>query len=200
MSLTPNGVDTARFAAAELMDLGPGPRVLFLGRLEPRKGADVAVRAMASIRDLGVTLVVAGEGAMRTRLEAVAAELGLDVRFLGAVTESDKVRLFHSCDIFCAPNVGGESFGIVLVEAMASGCAVVCSDLEEFKKVAGDAAVFARRGDPTALGDALRSVLIDEDRTRELGSMALARAALFDWSRIVPEVEDIYERARAGVR
>jgi phosphatidylinositol alpha-mannosyltransferase len=200
MSLTPNGVDTARFAAAELMDPGPGPCVLFLGRLEPRKGPDVAVRAMAPIRDLGATLVVAGEGGMRARLEAMANELELDVRFLGEVAERDKARLFHSCDVLCAPNLGGESFGIVLVEAMASGCAIVCSDLEEFKKVAGDAAVFAPRGDPTALGEALRSVLTDEDRRRQLEAMALARAALFDWSQIVPQVEEIYERARAGVR
>jgi phosphatidyl-myo-inositol alpha-mannosyltransferase len=200
MLLTPNGVDTARFAAAELIDVGPGPRVLFLGRLEPRKGADVAVRAMASIRDVGATLVVAGEGAMRARLEAMADELELDVMFLGEVAERDKARLFHSCDVYCAPNLGGESFGIVLVEAMASGCALVCSDLDEFKKVAGDAALFAHRGDAAALGEALRSVLTDQDRRRGLETMALARAALFDWSRIVPEVEDVYERARAGVR
>jgi phosphatidylinositol alpha-mannosyltransferase len=200
MSLTPNGVDTARFAAAELMDPGTGPRVLFLGRLEPRKGPDVAVRAMASLRDLGATLVVAGEGAMRARLEAMADELELDVRFLGAVAERDKARLFHSCDAYCAPNLGGESFGIVLVEAMASGCAVVCSDLEEFKKVAGDAAVFAPRGNPTALGEALRSVLTNGDLKRQLEATALARAGLFDWSQIVPQVEEIYERVRAAVR
>jgi phosphatidyl-myo-inositol alpha-mannosyltransferase len=192
---TPNGIDVASFTGAQPMDLGPGSHVLFLGRLEPRKGADVLLRAMDALRDTSACLMIAGEGPLRTELEAEAARLGLDVRFLGVVSETDKVRLLSSCDVFCAPNLGGESFGIVLVEAMASGCAIVCSDLDAFTAVAGDAAVFASAGDPVALAQALRSVLTDQERAAALRERARSRASLYDWTRIVPAVEAIYERA-----
>jgi phosphatidylinositol alpha-mannosyltransferase len=194
---TPNGINAALFAAAQPMDLGPGRHVLFLGRLEPRKGAEVALHAMAAIGDLPAFLIVAGEGGLRTDLQATAEELALDVNFLGVVSEGDKARLLASCDVFCAPNLGGESFGIVLVEAMASGCAIVCSDLDEFRAVAADAAVFARVGDSGSVAEALRSVLTDPRRAEELRDRAGARGALFDWVHIVPEVEAIYERAAA---
>jgi phosphatidyl-myo-inositol alpha-mannosyltransferase len=200
VSLTPNGIDSAQFADAEPMDLGPGRRVLFLGRLEPRKGADVVVRAIALLADLDVVLLIAGEGGMRSRLHALATRLGVDARFLGAVSEEDKPRLFRSCHVYCAPNLGGESFGIVLVEAMASGCPVVCSDLEEFKSVAADAAIFTPRGSPAPLADALRSVLTDPQRARVMSQRSAARALDFDWNRLVPVVETIYERASATVR
>jgi phosphatidylinositol alpha-mannosyltransferase len=194
---TPNGIDVAPFVTAEPTDLGPGPHVLFLGRLEPRKGAEVLIAAMAALRDVGAILHVAGDGRLRGELEASAGRLGLEVRFHGAVSDGDKARLYRSCDVYCAPNLHGESFGIVLVEAMAAGCPVVCSDLEEFRAVAGDAAVLARAGDPTALAEALRSVLTDPERARSMGAVATARAALFDWSRIVPSLEAIYARAAA---
>jgi phosphatidylinositol alpha-mannosyltransferase len=194
---TPNGIDVARFAEAEPIDLGPGPHVLFVGRLEPRKGAGVLIAAMASIRDLGATLHVAGDGRLRAELEASVRRLGIDARFLGAVADADKARLFRSCDVYCAPNLGGESFGIVLIEAMAAGCPVVCSDLEEFRAVAGDAAVFARPGDPRAVGSALRSVVTDADRAGSMSHEGTARAAVFDWSKIVPQLETIYAGAAA---
>jgi phosphatidylinositol alpha-mannosyltransferase len=197
LDATPNGIDAAFFAAAQAMDLGPGRHVLFLGRLEPRKGAQVALHAMAAIGDLGAVLIVAGEGGLRTELQATAERLALDVSFLGAVSEGDKARLLASCDVYCAPNLGGESFGIVLVEAMASGCAIVCSDLDGFREVAADAAVFTRVGDAGSVAEALRSVLTDPSREKALKDAARARAALFDWASLVPEVEAIYERAAA---
>jgi phosphatidyl-myo-inositol alpha-mannosyltransferase len=192
---TPNGIDAASFAGGQPIDLGSRLQVLFLGRLEPRKGAEVALEAMDALKDIGPALVVAGEGPLRTELEATAARLDLDVQFLGVVSETDKLRLLSSCDVFCAPNLGGESFGIVLVEAMASGCAIVCSDLAEFKAVADDAAVFVPAGDPVSLAEALRSVLTDPERADALRERARGRATLYDWARIVPGVEEIYERA-----
>jgi phosphatidyl-myo-inositol alpha-mannosyltransferase len=200
VSLTPNGIDTAQFADAEPMDMGPGHNVLFLGRLEPRKGAEVVVRAMALLADLDVTLVIAGGGGMRSRLHALADRLGVDVRFLGMVSEEQKLMLFRSCDVYCAPNLGGESFGIVLVEAMASGCPVVCSDLEEFALIVADAAILFPRGDPAALADALRSVLMDPGRARTMRERSIGRARDFDWSRLVPAIETIYDRALTAAR
>jgi phosphatidylinositol alpha-mannosyltransferase len=150
---------------------------------------------MAMLKPAGASLVIAGEGPLRAELEAKAARLGLEVQFLGAVSESVKANLLASCDVFCAPNLGGESFGIVLVEAMASGCPIVCSDLDGFKAVAGDAAVFASAGDAASLAEALRSLLTDPERAATMRARARARAKLYDWARIVPSVEQIYERA-----
>jgi phosphatidyl-myo-inositol alpha-mannosyltransferase len=196
---TPNGVDVASFAEATPARLGAGPNVLFLGRLEPRKGADVLIRAVALLNDNGgVRLLIAGEGRERSKLEALAADVGTDVQFLGAVSEQTKRGLLRACDVYCAPNLHGESFGIVLLEAMASGCPIVCSDLPEFEIVAGDAAVFGRRGDPVALANALRTVLSDPERARTMRQRSSDRALAFDWSRLVPEVESIYERALAA--
>lgn len=197
---TPNGVDVGRFAAVAPTELGPGPHVLFLGRLEPRKGADVLIRAMALLSDTGATLVVAGDGRLRSRLQVLATGLGGRVRFLGAVSEADKARLLRSCDLYCAPNLGGESFGIVLVEAMAAGCPIVCSDLEEFEVVAGDAAIFAPVGRPAPLAEALRSVLSDPERALTMRKKSSARACVYDWSRLVTGVEAIYERSCAAAR
>jgi phosphatidyl-myo-inositol alpha-mannosyltransferase len=196
--MTPNGVDLARFADAEPMDLGPGPNVLFLGRLEPRKGAEVLVEAMRRLTDTGASLIIAGEGALGDTLRAAAARARISAHFMGLVSEEEKVRLFRSCDIYCAPNLRGESFGIVLVEAMASGRPVVCSDLEEFRAVANDAAAYAPAGDPEALAAALRRVLMDPQLARTMGDKGLARAVVYDWRRLAPEVETIYERAAAG--
>jgi phosphatidyl-myo-inositol alpha-mannosyltransferase len=198
--LTPNGVDVRRFAEAAPTERGGGPHVLFLGRLEPRKGADVLIRAMALLGDTRASLLVAGDGRLRSRLQALATDLGVAVRFLGAVSEDEKVRLLRSCDLYCAPNLGGESFGIVLVEAMAAGCPIVCSDLEEFKVVAGDAAIFSPVGRSAPLAEALRSVLSDPERARNMRKSSTARASIYDWSRLVTGVEAIYERSCAAAR
>jgi phosphatidyl-myo-inositol alpha-mannosyltransferase len=196
ISSTPNGVDVSRLARAERIDLGPGPHVLFLGRLEPRKGAEVAVRAMSLMEeDLHASLVIAGEGPLAPKLRATARRLKVEVEFLGRVGEDHKERLFRSCDAYCAPNLGGESFGIVLVEAMAAGCPVVCSDLQEFKAVAKGAALFVRTGDASSLADGLRMVLSDPHRAASMREESTARAALYDWGRLIPELEAIYERA-----
>jgi phosphatidylinositol alpha-mannosyltransferase len=192
---TPNGIDAARFADVRSIDLGSGQHVLFLGRLEPRKGPDVLVNAMGLLRDLNVTLVVAGEGGLRSRLETTADRLRVKVRFLGEVSEEDKARLYRSCEIYCAPNLRGESFGIVLVEAMASGCPVVCSDLKEFKTVTGDAALFSPAGEPAPLARAIRTLLSEPARREQMRSKGIRRAQAFDWGGLVPTVESIYRQA-----
>jgi phosphatidylinositol alpha-mannosyltransferase len=193
-------VDVRHFAEAQPMELGPAPTVLFLGRLEPRKGAEVLIRAVARLTDMGVTLLIAGDGPHRSRLQALASGVGAEVRFLGTVSEEDKARLLRSCDVYCAPNLGGESFGIVLVEAMAAGCPVVCSDLEEFQVVTGESAVLVPPGEPDLLADALRSVLSNPERALAMKERSSARASSYDWSRLVEGVEAIYERASATTR
>ncbi|WP_460490830.1 glycosyltransferase family 4 protein, partial [Corynebacterium nasicanis] len=123
--LIPNGVDTARFAAARRAP-GEIPEIVFLGRLdEPRKGLDILLDALADLaRPVRVTVIGGG------RPRQVPG-----VTFVGRVSEEEKAAILGRADIYVAPNTGGESFGIVLVEAMAAGCAVVASDIEAFAAV-----------------------------------------------------------------
>ncbi len=194
--LTPNGVDVRRFASAQPADLGEGLKVLFLGRIEPRKGLDVLIEAMAWLDDLDVHLVVAGGGPERRAARSQARKLGVRALFLGGVAESAKPGVYRAADLYCAPGLGGESFGIVLIEAMAAGVPVVCSDLAAFRSVASDAARFVPPGDPEKLAEALRLLLTHRALARRLVVGGRSVAAHFDWNRLAAGVEDAYEAAR----
>jgi phosphatidylinositol alpha-mannosyltransferase len=209
--LTPNGVDTARFANATPADLGPGQdlgsgqTVLFFGRLERRKGLEVLIQAMARLgpEQTGsekAKLVVGGSGPEERACRALARNLGVDATFLGRMADQDVPGLYRAADVYCAPGLGGESFGIVLVEAMAAGTPVVCSELDGFKAVAGGAARFVPPGDAGLLADALRDVLEDEDARALMIKSGERLAGAFDWRRLVGGVEAIYERATLRVR
>jgi phosphatidyl-myo-inositol alpha-mannosyltransferase len=194
--LTPNGLDTARFENAEPVDLGPGAKILFgVNRLERRKGLEVLIQAMTRLRDLDATLIVAGAGPQERHCRALARQLGVPAQFLGRVEEIQKPRIYRSVDIVCAPALGGESFGIVLVEAMASGAPLVCSDIQGFRAAAGGAAEFVPPGDPGLLADALRAVIADPDRAQSMRTAGRRMASMFDWKRLVAGVEDLYGRA-----
>jgi phosphatidyl-myo-inositol alpha-mannosyltransferase len=121
-------------------------------------------------------------------------------RWLGRVSEEDKPRLFKAADVYCAPNLRGESFGIVLLEAMATATPTVCSDLAGFRAVAGGAAELVPVADPGALADALRKVLTDERVATRMRATGGRLASRFDWDRLVPQVEAIYKRALARDR
>jgi phosphatidylinositol alpha-mannosyltransferase len=193
--LTPNGVDVARFADAEPADVGPGQKVLFLGRLERRKGLEVLLQAMTRLRDTGIELLVAGSGPQEKDLRALAERLLVDARFLGKVDEQTKASLFKRADVYCAPGTGGESFGIVLIEAMAAGTPVVCSDLPGFRAVASGSAVLVTPGDAGLLADAIKKVLADGSLAAKMGKAGTRTASGFDWTRLVGNVENLYERA-----
>ena len=193
--LTPNGVEVERFAAAAPLDLGPGLSVLFLGRIERRKGLDVLIRAMAKLDDIDVTLVVAGTGPEESASRSLAASLEVDIRFIGQIAESDLPGIYRGADVYCAPGVGGESFGIVLVEAMAAGTPVVCSDLDGFRAVAGGAAALVPPSDADALAETLRAVLTDPERRAEMSKASRRLSQMYDWGRLVDGVEAVYERA-----
>ncbi len=188
--IVPNGIDVARFDNAEPMDFGPKKTILFLGRIERRKGLEVLVRAVALLGDLDIRLAVVGEGPRIRRAERLALRSRIDAVWLGRVSEDDVARAYAGADVYCAPNLGGESFGIVLLEAMAAGTPVVCSSLDAFRAVAGDAALYAPPGDARALAARLREVLasprdgrrVDEGRTT---------AERFDWSHLTQQLEDV---------
>jgi phosphatidylinositol alpha-mannosyltransferase len=194
--LTPNGVDVKRFSSVEALDLPSGPkRVLFLSRIERRKGLEVLIQAMTRLRDIDVELLVAGTGPEERAGRVLAERLQVQALWLGHLSEGDVARAYRSADVYCAPGLGRESFGIVLLEAMAAGLPVVCSDLPGFRAVAGGAATLVPAGDAGALADALRAVLTDEPKAAEMRVMNARIAAAFDWSRLVGGVEEAYAAA-----
>ena len=193
-AITPNGVDVARFSGAAPMELGAGLKVLFVGRLEPRKGLDVLIHAMRRLRDLDVRLIVAGEGPEAIPAKALARSLRVEVEWLGRLGDDELPGAYRGADVYCAPGLGGESFGVVLLEAMAAGAPVVCSNLPAFRSVAGDAARFFSVGRPRELAEALRVTLTDRDRRARMSRASRIAAERFDWGRLVGDIEGIYER------
>lgn len=186
--LIPNGVDTARFAAARTAP-GAVPEIVFLGRLdEPRKGLDILLAALERLdREVKVTVIGGGR----------AREVpGVD--FVGRVSEEEKAAILGRADIYVAPNTGGESFGIVLVEAMAAGCAVVASDLEAFAAVAGEAGVLFPVGSADALAESLRRLLDDPALRARLIAAGEERARRYDWDTVASDVLTVYETVADG--
>jgi phosphatidylinositol alpha-mannosyltransferase len=184
VTLVPNGLNTADYAPGEKVP----QRVAFLGRDDPRKGLGVLLAAWPRVREAipSAELVVAGQ------VEATERD---GVRYVGRVSEQDKRELLASASVFCAPNTGGESFGIILAEAMASGCALIASGLPGFVHVAGDAAAFVKRGDAVGLATALISVMSDEGKREALATAGLARARRFDREAVLGGYLDAYEAA-----
>ena len=189
--IIPNGVDTARFQVARRT---PGrqamPEVVFLGRLdEPRKGLDVFLQAVDKLpRKPRVTVI--GAGAPR---EVVGVE------FTGLVSEDEKAEILGRADIFVAPNLGGESFGIILVEAMAAGCAVIASDIPAFAAVCGeDAGLLFPPGDASALAQQLQLLIDDVPLRTTLSARGVERAEDFDWSVVACRVLAVYEAVSIG--
>lgn len=193
--LVPNGIDRRSFDPTSPRDGGPrGPSLLFVGRLdEPRKGLRVLLDALPAVaeRHPGVRLTVVGPGTPPPVSPAVASR----VRFAGAVDDRAKAALLSAADVLVAPNTGGESFGIVLAEAMAAGATVVASDLAPFRDVLeqGRCGVLFRTGDPAALADALDRVLREPGLRREVAGRALTASAAYDWSRVATRVEEVYD-------
>jgi phosphatidyl-myo-inositol alpha-mannosyltransferase len=199
----PNGVDVERFVSARpIAGLPQGRRVLFLGRLEPRKGFRTAVTAfeLVSAEFPDLHLVVVGDGGERGAVDGLAPSVRGRVLMRGVVSEDDKPGHFAAADVFVAPATGGESFGIVLVEAMAAGAPVVASDIAGYRDVAGDrnqggAALLVPPEDPPALARAVRRVLADPGLAADLRQAGQIRAARFDWSVVTGEIEGAYEEA-----
>lgn len=201
--LIPNGVDVARFAAAARPVRDDAASVLFLGRMdEPRKGLAVLLEALPELvrRRPEVTVLVGGPGDARDVRDAVPRSLQPNVRLLGLVPEAAKAAVFAAADVYCAPNTHGESFGIVLVEAMAAGTPVVASDLPAFRAVlhGGRAGVLTPVGDPAALAAALAELLADVPRRAALAAAGRTAVRAYDWSTVTTRVLEVYETAVAA--
>ena len=203
----PNGVDVSAIASAPLLAgyPRPGKTVLFLGRYdEPRKGMEVLVGALPGVVEHfgDIEILVVGRGD-EDDLREEAGALAVHLKFLGQVDDAQKASALRSADVYCAPNTGGESFGIVLVEAMAAGTPVVASDLDAFRRVLedGEAGRLVPVEDPDALAAALIEVLSDDRLRARYVTAATAAVQRYDWTVIADEIMRVYETvAAAGAR
>jgi phosphatidylinositol alpha-mannosyltransferase len=197
----PNGVDVARFADASPADLGPGRKLLFVGRLDARKGFPVAIDAFErlAIDRPDLHLVVVGDGPEREAVDRLPTLLRARVTMLGAVPNRELPPIHAACDVYLGPSTGGESFGIVLVEALAAGLPVVASDTPGYDEViAGeDHGLLVPPRDPAALAAATARVLDDEELAKRLEAAGPERAHAFDWSVTIGRIEDAYRDALA---
>lgn len=199
-AVVPNGVDLSRFAGALARPDVPRPRravpqVLFVGRFgERRKGLLVLLEAVSLLRAQGrpVSVRVVGDGP-RERFARRAEALGFS--FEGRVSDAVLAAAYRDADVFCAPSIGGESFGMVLIEAMAAGCPVVASDLPGYVEAARGAAFLFARGDPGRCAEAIWRAATDEVLARRLAERGRARADSLCWSRVANHVLRIYAHA-----
>ena len=202
--LIPNGVDCSRFGTAEPLPGWPGQggSLFFIGRIdEPRKGLQVLMEALPTIAAArpGVRLLVAGPGDVDEYREALTPDVAQRVTFLGLVSDDDKARAFRSADLYVAPNTGGESFGIVLLEAMASGTPVLASDLEAFDHVVrgGQAGRLFTNESPEDLARVALAMLDDPPGLARLAEAGRARATEFDWVSVARRIVEVYESVAA---
>ncbi|KAA0023455.1 glycosyltransferase family 4 protein [Antrihabitans cavernicola] len=200
----PNGVDVGAFAHATPLPGYPrsGGTVLFLGRYdEPRKGMASLIAALPALvaRHPEIEILVVGRGD-EDRLRREAGRHAGHLRFLGQVTDEEKASALRGADVYCAPNLGGESFGIVLVEAMAAGTAVVASELDAFRRVLRDGAagILVPLDDPQRLSEALDTVLTDSERRDALVATASRIVAEYDWPVVAEQIVRVYETVTVG--
>jgi len=196
----PNGVDVSHFASAAPLPGYPraGLTIGFLGRFdERRKGLPVLLEALAQVAPVhpDLHLLVAGRGDESDLYDELPDLLADRVTVLGELSEDDKARMLASIDIYCAPNLGGESFGVILVEAMAAGAAIVASDLDAFRRVLNDGAagVLVRRGRADALAAGLLQLLADPARREALVRAGHLSVREYDWPVVSERVLAVYE-------
>ncbi|HEX6336609.1 MAG TPA: glycosyltransferase family 4 protein [Jiangellaceae bacterium] len=206
--LIPNGLYVDRFAVAKPRPewQGSGGTLSFLGRLdEPRKGLPVLLKAWPKIYEArpGVRLLVAGRGDVDEARRKIPVECRDAVTFLGGVSDEDKAAMLASSDIYIAPHTGGESFGIVLAEAMAAGAPVLASELVAFRAVldGGRLGALVPVGDAEALAAEAIALLEDPERRQAMRAAASVGVRRYDWATVAEEILAVYEMAvAAGAR
>jgi len=203
--IIPNGVRVARFSAAQPLPGWPGPggAIGFVGRIdEPRKGLAVLLEAFGRLlADApGLRLLIAGPGDTDEVRDLVPAPARDNVVLLGQVTEAEKAQVYASVDLFVAPNTGGESFGIILLEAMATRTPILASDLDAFRLVLDDgrAGRLVPVGDPAALAAACGELLDDPGARAWFAEVGWQRVQGFDWSVVAAAIVQVYETVTAA--
>jgi len=203
--ILPNAIDVDAFRA-------PRPRpaamtadrlnVLYVGRLEPRKGVDHLIRAMTDVhrRAPGAALVVVGDGPDRDALADLARTSRIEVEFVGRVDDDELPAYFQASDVVCAPATGGESFGVVLIEAMACAKPIVASRIEGYEALVGAAECgrLVAAGDAAALATAIVTLLADAGLRRACGARGLCAARAYDASVIAQRLDAVYQQLVAS--
>lgn len=198
--LIPNGVRVQDFAP-DTHDRDRRRELLFLGRIEePRKGLGVLIDALPTILEQvpDLKVIVAGPGDIEDVRKDIPEHIDRALTFVGTVSDERKQELLREVQVYVAPHTGGESFGIVLVEAMAAGACVIASDIPAFRQVLedGKAGRLFSCKDPQSLADAVLSVLADDAARRALVARGHARAEEYDWDTVVDDVLEVYESVR----
>jgi phosphatidylinositol alpha-mannosyltransferase len=187
-----NGVDLEHFASATARSTGGRPTVLFIGRHEERKGLGVLLEAFGRLGD--AQLWVGGNGPQTADLRRRFPPSDR-VRWLGVLTEAEKASALAGADVLCAPSLGGESFGVVLLEGMAARCVVVASDIEGYRQAVAGSAVLVPPGDPAMLAVALEKSLAATAAARAPRLDAgVAQAAKWSMSALAAAYEERYRR------
>jgi phosphatidylinositol alpha-mannosyltransferase len=204
--IIPNGVDIEQYADARpIPELRDGTlNILFVGRLEERKGLIHLLKAYHRLRKRHIDarlLVVGAGGKLREYRRYVGLRQIRDVEFVGRVSEAQKARYFASSDIFCAPSTGQESFGIVLLEAMAAGVPIVASDIHGYKNVVQRdvSGLLVEPRNHRQLAAALYSLARDPELRRKMGAAGRASAPEYSWPNVTRQVVEFYHEVRARV-
>jgi phosphatidylinositol alpha-mannosyltransferase len=196
LQIVPNGVDVGRFASATPAPLPAGRHLLFVGRLEERKGFRIAVQAFEQLaaRYADLRLLVIGDGSERDAVDTLSPSARGRVDMLGRVDDDRLASYLKAADVYIGPATGGESFGIVLAEAMAAGLPIVASDIPGYRDVArdGQEALLVTPGDPAALVSGVSRVLDDPALAKALGTSGAERARQYDWDTVTHRVVSLY--------
>jgi phosphatidylinositol alpha-mannosyltransferase len=201
--IIPNGIYADRYADGTSQEKWAGNTIGFIGRFEePRKGLSVLVDALPVISRFApdVKVLVAGPGNPEDVIESIDPQLRQRFEFLGKISESEKADFMSSVAVYVAPNTGGESFGIILAEALAGGACVIASDIPAFDDLLGQGeygALFESESS-TELAKVVIDLLRDEKKRKELSSRGKERAKKFDWKVVAEQIFSVYEMSIVG--
>jgi phosphatidylinositol alpha-mannosyltransferase len=201
--IIPNGIYVNRYSEGKSIQKWSGNTIGFIGRFEePRKGLSILVDALPVISRFAsdVRVLVAGPGDPEEVIENIDPQLRQRFEFLGKITEAEKADFMSSVAVYVAPNTGGESFGIILAEALAGGACVVASDIPAFDDLLGQGeygALFESES-ATELAKVVIDLLRDENKRKDLSSRGKERAQLFDWTVVAEQIYSVYEMSIVG--
>jgi phosphatidylinositol alpha-mannosyltransferase len=201
--IIPNGIYANRYTDGKTIEKWSGNTIGFIGRFEePRKGLSVLVDALPVISRFApdVRVLVAGPGDPAEVIEGIDPQLRQRFEFLGKITESEKADFMSSVAVYVAPNTGGESFGIILAEALAGGACVVASDIPAFDDLLGHGefgALFESESS-TELAKVVIDLLRDETKRKELSARGKERSKKFDWTVVAQQIYSVYEMSIVG--
>ena len=200
----PNGIDGQKYANAQVSSEYSGPNTIgFMGRFEePRKGLQILIDSLAIVARFipDVRYLIAGPGDSEEFMKELNPQLRSRITFLGRLSDKQKESFLKSVEIYVAPNTGGESFGIILTEALSAGTAVIASDIPAFKAVLenGEVGDLFKNEDSADLAKAIVGLLRDDDRREKLASNGKLSSQKYDWQVVAEQIESVYEMAIAG--